>query len=787
LTMAGNSYPWYLKESIVWPQADLRTSTMPNFVLDHVELEDLMTFLLAQKGPSQAVSKTAYKVSVQQWEAGKKMPWEEPIPPSKIHDLRFAMTVFATEGCASCHRLEGFESTVGFRIEKTDTGEKKPDFDKLYQEHQWFRKLFPEDIQGSAIVRTLQSNAAEIDAHIAGDVRQGALLEEIEKEFPEVIESFYSNFRYAQRARNHEDQLNSIDPEKKKVALAELEAWKERVHHVLMMYIQEYGLGRLIGPRPNWSGVYRSDEWLMEHFHNPSSHVPRSIMPVFPFDDTRFYALTYMLDVLGKRNRDAVRTIWEHRGFDPSQAYQLFCSQCHGTYLQGDGPVATWIYPIPKNLRSSEFMRNLTRGNAIESVIHGVKGTPMPPWGETPQPKPDYDSIPVLSMEEVVKLVDWLFSSLPGGNVIKGGGDIPKWHYTPQDVIEELKQEGNQLESGEEYKGKASSMLVPPVKEIYYASLKPVVTVSRNDKNLADNLFDVIPNPIQGEEETKLYYIKHKYYTKANIDKGQAFFELNCAACHGKEADGMGMRASIMFDAKPRMLTNFDWLKSRDDLRLLRSIKYGVHGTAMTPWGDLTSSLQRLQLVIYIRSLSAEKEQRDALLAALYASFDVEMSQVELARIQEYSVLESLQQEIMSVEKERRENEKKQDGKQSLDATVELYKKQLQLTGQAAAHKAVDDQLVKLKDAISQQRDLYQGIGSEFISVGADQAVWQKFLQLIALQGGRFTLIDGKISQNNDKEKQAKSAALIQEIASGLDEKERKKFLEKILSRKSSQ
>ena len=41
-----------------------------------------------------------------------------------------------------------------------------------------------------------------------------------------------------------------------------------------------------------------------------------------------------------------------------------------------------------------------------------------------------------------------------------------------------------------------------------------------------------------------------------------------------------------MQDAKPRMLTNLDWENSRDDLRLLRSIKYGVPGTAMVPWGD---------------------------------------------------------------------------------------------------------------------------------------------------------------------------------------------------------
>ena len=71
--------------------------------------------------------------------------------------------------------------------------------------------------------------------------------------------------------------------------------------------------------------------------------------------------------------------------------------------------------------------------------------------------------------------------------------------------------------------------------------------------------------------------------------------------------DGTGIRAGVMEQAKPRILTNLDWLQIRDDLRLLRSIKYGVSGTAMTPWGDLTSAQQRLQLVIFIRSLSQKK------------------------------------------------------------------------------------------------------------------------------------------------------------------------------------
>src|SRR3984957_12774305 len=50
LTHEGYSYPWFVKQSIVWPQADLPTSTMPNYHLDHEELQDLVTYLLGQIG-----------------------------------------------------------------------------------------------------------------------------------------------------------------------------------------------------------------------------------------------------------------------------------------------------------------------------------------------------------------------------------------------------------------------------------------------------------------------------------------------------------------------------------------------------------------------------------------------------------------------------------------------------------------------------------------------------------------------------------------------------------------
>lgn len=582
LTKEGDSYPWFIKQSITWPQADLKTSTMPNMKLDHEELEALVTYLLAQTGKSKTISDTARKIAIQEWELGKKLPWEKPATEKQIHSLKYGMTVFATEGCASCHRLGGYESNTGFKSEDP-------------ADIQWFRALFPQTIPGSQLVTAIEKNSAAIDQKIGNNVRKDSLLEEIEATHPEAIEALYSNFKYALRAKNHESDAIST-------------AWKQKVRMVLKMFVQTYGLGRVICPLLDWSGVMRSDQWLMEHFRAPSSRVPKSIMPVFPFDETKFYALTQTLSTLARRTVEKEKKL----GFSPEPFYQEHCSQCHGDHLQGNGPVAEWLYPIPKNLRNPEFLRNLGKERAVQSIMHGVKGTPMAPWGEMGEGKSFKNDLPVLTEKETRQLVDWLFSGIPGGRVIRSESEVPKWNYSPDDVIQELKDEGNTLKSSDQDLSFLSKG------EHYIASLNPTFS------NASNPVFDVHTNPEDGPDN-KFYTIKQKYYTPENIEAGRHFFILNCAACHGTEADGAGTRAEAMSDAKPRMLVNLDWLESHDDLRLLRSIKYGVPGTSMTPWGDFSSSLQRLQIVIYIRSLSEGKVQKREMEQVLYQVFSGEI------------------------------------------------------------------------------------------------------------------------------------------------------------------
>jgi mono/diheme cytochrome c family protein len=788
LTQIGNSYPWYIKQSIVWPQADLPSSTMPNMRLDHMELEDLMTFLLAQKGGNRAVAETAYQADLMAWEGGKKLPWEKPIPPSQIYDLNYAMTIFATEGCASCHRLQGYTSNVGFNIEKEPST-----FDQLYEKQHWFKQLFPEvihisyfdeELPGSQIVAKVEKHAKEIDDWIGADVKKDGLLEEIDRKHPQVIESMYSNFRFASRAKDkHYTDLikNEHDPEIVAHFKSEWQAWKERVNRVLMMYIQTYGLGRLIGPHLNWSGIYRSDQWLMEHFRNPTGHVPRSIMPIFPFDDTKFYALTNMLDQLAIRNRQVSRNVWEKRGFDPQEAFDTHCAQCHGISFHGNGIIAQWLYPLPKNLRSPDFLRNLTKEQVALSIIHGVKGTPMPPWGEVASDKPDSiqklaSPIPVLTESEIHYLVDWMFSSLPGGEVIKD--NVPKWKYGPKDVQEELEKEGTKLipmpDLQQDLRGanisRASVHLSKGV--TLNASIVPIIE-SKPPKPVQedDEIFETVSSASHAGGIDH-YYIKKKYYTSYNIAQGKLFFMLNCAVCHGNEADGSGPRAEIMKDAKPRMLTDLDWIKSKDDIYLLRSIKYGVPGTSMTPWGDLTSSLQRLQLVMFIRTLSEEQDRRDGLNDSLYETYERSQNEIDIARIDHSKQLEELQkvnyhlkQQLTDLENSYEENQT--DGQNAL----KVYQESLETERKIDRLRKEDEQLLMLKSELKRERDLYHHLGMTLLSKNVSDELLEKYFELIRLDAYPFGWNGSRLIEQRQKNIQVKAKVLLQAIVKENDEK----------------
>ncbi|GAB4226618.1 MAG: hypothetical protein Tsb0021_02790 [Chlamydiales bacterium] len=730
LSWIGHGYPWFIKESMVWPQADLKTSVMPNIRLDHEELEDLMAFLMAQRIESPAVSDVDKRVRTKAWEEGAKVWFEQPLSPAETYDLNRSMTIFAHEGCASCHRLKGYTSDVGFTIEKQGTTP-----EKVKQEKEWFRKLFPNQILGSRIVETIEKHQKEIQKRISPDVRKKSLLEKIEAEHPHLIESFYSNFKFALRAKNYTKDPKTI------------EKWQEQVRHILMLYIQEYGLGRQIGPDVSWSGIYRSDQWLMEHFWNPQSHSAKSIMPAFPFDNTKFLALTHMLNELALKNRSELRQRWEERGFNPQEAYDAVCLQCHGPFMQGNGPVAEWIYPIPKNLKNAIFLRNQTKSMVYQSIKHGIKGGPMAPWGEVGADKREEGFQQVLSDDEIREMVNWIFRDLELYE--RDQEDIQKWRYSPEDVLEELQNEGDTKKIKEE---NALSILSPS-EENYLAQVDPWQSIPKKGDTAdpwkpeegypkpleVSEVFDVVK---EGEyDRAPGYYIKRQYYTEKNIQEGEEYFLLNCSICHGREGDGAGLRAGTMQEAKPRMLTNLDWIETRDDLRLLRSIKYGVAGTSMTPWGDATTSLQRLQLVMYIRSLSWQQKIQENVTNAVYNAFDTSKWAIEMFRSQQLENLAELRNQLDSLNKEReRVALEAQRGKADPQEAASLFAKELQIKASIQSQQNTDEQLHKMQKALTQQREIFLRAGSSIISRyrGIDNPILDAWLKIIELSGKNF-------------------------------------------------
>ena len=68
-------------------------------------------------------------------------------------------------------------------------------------------------------------------------------------------------------------------------------------------------------------------------------------------------------------------------------------------------------------------------------------------------------------------------------------------------------------------------------------------------------------------------------------------FKALCARCHGENGDGKGVNA-IYLDPAPRDLTLAEFMANKPHDRFINSIKIGVPGTSMPPWGNALSDDQ---------------------------------------------------------------------------------------------------------------------------------------------------------------------------------------------------
>lgn len=85
-------------------------------------------------------------------------------------------------------------------------------------------------------------------------------------------------------------------------------------------------------------------------------------------------------------------------------------------------------------------------------------------------------------------------------------------------------------------------------------------------------------------------------------ERGRDLYLQNCVLCHGKRADGRGVR-SLGLDRMPADFTKPEWSGAAAPSRAYRAIREGVPGTPMPSWSAL-SDAEAWDLVAYLVSVS---------------------------------------------------------------------------------------------------------------------------------------------------------------------------------------
>lgn len=128
-----------------------------------------------------------------------------------------------------------------------------------------------------------------------------------------------------------------------------------------------------IAPDLSYTGLMRDNQWLVDHFKDPRSRTPDSIMPAFRFGPADFRAMAAFLLTRSKQAAPAA----------PAETYKALCSRCHGEKGDGKGSIAWYLDPAPRDLTKAAFMNSKTMERLSQSVKEGVPGTSMPAWGKT--------------------------------------------------------------------------------------------------------------------------------------------------------------------------------------------------------------------------------------------------------------------------------------------------------------------------------------------------------------------------------------------------------------------
>ncbi len=236
---------------------------------------------------------------------------------------------------------------------------------------------------------------------------------------------------------------------------------------------------------------------------------------------------------------------------DVSRGKKLYahtCSVCHGD----NGRSAKWgsnlLRSRPRDFTTAASRHELSRERMLNSVTHGVKGTPMAAFSGQ------------LSADEISDVVDYIRSAFMQPHAPSG---ISGTHAYGKPAAKEAATKAADFSD----MGVVNRRLLPK---------------SENTPVQSADMSAALPDNLQGNAET-----------------GHALYLQNCVQCHGIEGDGEGPRAYFIFP-RPRNFKRENSRKRFNRPALYQSIAKGKLGTEMPAWDTVMTPQQIADISEYV-------------------------------------------------------------------------------------------------------------------------------------------------------------------------------------------
>jgi cbb3-type cytochrome oxidase cytochrome c subunit len=291
-------------------------------------------------------------------------------------ELARGQQVFESSGCRGCHKLGGSGGNLG------------PELDKVgaRRSPEWLKKHFltPSAVTAGSAMPPQKFSDADLEAIVLFMLSQTG----------ETAPGYYASMKVIPSA----EEGQHLFAQKGCIGC----------HSV-------GGLGGKVGPALDDVGLRRSPEWMLQHFRDPQSVTPGSVMPRFGFSETEARALTDFLLHLRERNVASSLSALMNPVERGREVYRKYgCAGCHAPEGKGGvpNPNAKTAEQVPgltyvaDGYTKTELKARIVKGQKEIPALDAKRPAPplyMPAWGG------------VIKDAEIDDLIAYLISLKPKG------------------------------------------------------------------------------------------------------------------------------------------------------------------------------------------------------------------------------------------------------------------------------------------------------------------------------------------------------------------------------------